>query len=303
MIKNHQYENLVWADLASPTDTEIKEVSAQHNISPLVAQDLLTPTPRPVVQILNNSFHAVFHFPVFKQSHSEGNSQEVDFVVGKEYVVTVRYDTVDALERLGKEIEVRAIVDKDLRHESAGVLLLFILKRMYESAYNELDYMNDVLSQIEKKIFSGKEKELVLALSQSIRNLLNFKKVMRSHPILLSHIEEGGKGMFGKTFEENIRLIAEEVLVLSEEIDNSLELAVSLRETTDGLLSTKQNEIMKTLTVMAFITLPLSFIASFFGMNTSLPIVGTPYDFLIVIGIMVLTSLFVFLTVKWRKWI
>jgi magnesium transporter len=70
------------------------------------------------------------------------------------------------------------------------------------------------------------------------------------------------------------------------------------------MLSTKQNEIMKIFTILAFVTLPLSLIAAVFGMNTTfIPIVGLPNDFWIIIGIMIITSLAMFAYFKYKKWI
>jgi magnesium transporter len=77
-----------------------------------------------------------------------------------------------------------------------------------------------------------------------------------------------------------------------------------LRETNNSLLSTKQNEVMKILTIMAFITFPLSLFASIFGMNTVyLPIVGNQYDFWIITGGMVIATVAFFTFFKKKKWL
>ncbi|MEK9185922.1 MAG: CorA family divalent cation transporter, partial [Patescibacteria group bacterium] len=76
-----------------------------------------------------------------------------------------------------------------------------------------------------------------------------------------------------------------------------------LRETNNSLLSTKQNETMKMLTIIAFVTLPASLIASIFNMSTSLPLVGQPYDFEIVVTMMIFASACTFLLFKYKKWL
>jgi Mg2+ and Co2+ transporter CorA len=81
-------------------------------------------------------------------------------------------------------------------------------------------------------------------------------------------------------------------------------VAAEVRETNAALLNARQNEIMKTLTIMAFTTFPLSLIASIFGMNTDyLPIVGTPGDFWIVMGIMIALTASFFVYFRAKHWI
>ncbi|MEK7166472.1 MAG: CorA family divalent cation transporter, partial [Patescibacteria group bacterium] len=91
-------------------------------------------------------------------------------------------------------------------------------------------------------------------------------------------------------------------------IDNNTESNIEslreLRDTNNSLLTTKQNEITKTLTVMAFIILPLSFISSIYSMNTSfVPLIGQKNDFWIVMGIMAAVGIIIFLVFKGKKWL
>jgi magnesium transporter len=77
-----------------------------------------------------------------------------------------------------------------------------------------------------------------------------------------------------------------------------------LRETNNSLLSTKQNEVMKIFTILAFVTFPLSLVASIFGMNTKyIPIVGHQYDFWIVMGMMTFATILMFIYFKYKRWI
>lgn len=304
MISKYLYENLTWVDINQPTAEEIKAVAEEYHIDPIIANDLLIPTPRPIFQIGKDFFYAVLHFPVSKHSHiQEENAQELDFVVFKHVTITVHYGAIDAIERLGKEIEVRSIIDKEMKREEGEVLFFLIMNRMYESVGHELNFLNDSLTEVEKEIFKGKEREMVISLSQIIRNLLNFKKIMQPHLASLSPLHISGSQMFDEKIPEHQRLLEKEVRTLLSRIDNQIELTESLRETNDALLSTRQNEITKTLTVVAFITLPLSLIATIFSMNIMLPIGKNPTDFWTVLSVMGITGLLTFAVIKRQKWI
>ncbi|MDP2705545.1 MAG: CorA family divalent cation transporter [Patescibacteria group bacterium] len=304
MMNRYQYDSVTWIDLNQPTEEEVGVVAKEFSIDAVVSHDLLTPTPKPKVEIGNGYLYTVLHFPVSKHTHMEDcSSQEIDFLVGKNFVITVRYEIVDALEQLAKEVEVKSIVTDGMDKRSGNLLFFIMLKELYESVENELGYLNDWMQGIEKKIFTGQEKDMVISLSHAIRVLLDFKKVIRTHTHLLPAIEISGKKIFGDEFEYQIDALQAEHGNISESIDSLMESVVEFRETNNSLLESKQNEVMKTLTLMAFITLPLSLIASIFSMNTWLPFVGQENDFFIVLIIMVVAVLTIFLAFKLRKWI
>ena len=87
-------------------------------------------------------------------------------------------------------------------------------------------------------------------------------------------------------------------------IRNHLDMLAELRETNNSLVYTKQNEAMKVLTIMAFITFPLSLLAGIFGMNTTAtPLIGSRHDFWIIISIMITATVAFFGFFKYKKWL
>ncbi len=109
---------------------------------------------------------------------------------------------------------------------------------------------------------------------------------------------------FGKEFTKELKELIKEHTRLVLLAENHSKLTTELRETNNAMLSTKQNEVMKTFTILAFITLPLTVIAAIFGMNSQhIPIIGMEGDFWIIIGIMFFATSCMFLYFKIRKWI
>ena len=109
--------------------------------------------------------------------------------------------------------------------------------------------------------------------------------------------------MFGETFSTDMELIVLEYLKINITIKSNLETLRELRETNDSLLTAKQNEVMKQLTVMGFVILPLNLIAWIFAMRTEgMPLVTNPNGFWIVIGIMVTASAITMAYARHRKW-
>ncbi|MEK7117411.1 MAG: CorA family divalent cation transporter, partial [Patescibacteria group bacterium] len=283
MIVKYQKKYSVWFDVSMPSVDEVEEIRREHNLNASIANDLLNPTPKSKVSASGDKLYAVVHIPVFKHSHlknkSYGNEQELDFVIGRKLLITVRYDSIDALYKYAKASEVNEMLE---REEGGNHTFVEIMLEIYKSLFDELSYIEDRLKEIETKIFQGHEKEMVLSISNVGRDLLNFRRIIESHGEIFEELKMAGTVILGKKFENEVDELLEEWQRLEKSAENHTAFIHELRETNNSLLSTKQNETMKMLTIIAFVTLPASLIASIFNMSTSLPLVGQPYDFEIV---------------------
>jgi len=250
--------------------------------------------------------YMVLHFPAFKHTHASQQNQEVDFVIGKNFLITTRYDTIDPIHKFSKIFEVNSILDKDKNgtSEHAGFVFYKMAKKLYHAIEHELEYMSDSLDVIEQKIFEGREKEMVSELSKISRELLNFKQALVTHRDILGSFEIVSKKFFGEQYVYKSRNIISEYFRVQNAIAANMDSLVELRETNNSLITTKQNETMKILTIMAFVTFPLSLFASVFGMNTqTLPLTGFKGDFWVILGIMALAAIFFFAFFKYKKWL
>lgn len=303
MVKKQKYKEVTWVDAENPTKDEARDIMEEFSLSPEDAQDILLPTFKDKITISKNYVYLVLHFPAFKHTHNKSHRQEIDFVIGKDFIITNRYESIDSMEKYAKIFEVNSILDKNESNIGSGELFLAIMKTIYQSLSDELDSINYLLRETEKNIFAGKEKEMVFELSRVGREIVNFNHIIKPHGIVLETLKEESNKIFGKDFSLELAEIINEYYKISKILENVTEVMKELRETNNSLLSTKQNEIMKVLTIMAFVTFPLTLISSIMGMNTVyLPIVGLAGDFWIVIGIMVFLATFFFVYFKGKKW-
>ena len=304
MIKRRTYKQLVWVDIENPTSEEVGEIMREFELRPSVAQELLLPTIKPRVELHRNFIYMILHFPALRHAHSEDINQEIDFVIGENFIITTRYDSIDPLNKFSKIFEVNSILDKSNIGDHAGYIFYYMIKEMYQSLANELDSIKDSLKEIENEIFNGKEREMVTTISKVSRDLLNFHHATGAHKHVLKSFESAASGFFGESFSFYIKDILNEYYKIDNSTSSNIESLHELRETNDSLLTAKQNEITKTLTVMAFIILPLSFISSIYSMNTSfVPLAGGENDFWIVMGIMAAVGVIIFLVFKGKKWL
>ncbi|MBA3733273.1 magnesium transporter CorA family protein [Patescibacteria group bacterium] len=304
MISTYKYSGETWIDVVDGTPEEMHEIMDKYGIHPFVANELTSSTPKPRLEFHENYIFTILHFPAWKHTHSKNNNnQEVDFVIGKEFLITARYDTIDALHKFGKKIEVNEILGKDTsKHSKSHLLFMGVLRELYTALFDELEYIEDTTENITSKIFKGKEKEMVVAISEITRTLLNFKKITDMHHEILESLRSQGKKIFGEEFSSGIDMIILDYLKINTTIRSNLELLRELRDTNNSLLTSKQNETVKNLTVVGSIVLPLNLIAVIFAMRTSgMPLIENPNAFWIIIGAMCAIALITISIAKHKR--
>lgn len=305
MIARYEYGHIKWLDLETPTTDEARTLMEEFALDPAIAEELLAPSLRPRAESRPGYFYLVLHFPALRHTHTGGVAQEIDFIVGRDFIITTRYDTIDSLHSFSKVFEVNSLLDKSDIGEHAGNVFYYMLSKLYASLEHELEYQADRLEEVEERIFKGYEKEMVVELSNISRDLLNIKQATSLHRDVLTTLTAIAATQFGDEFRrqlERIRGQHARMQSLHRGAEDSLN---ELRQTNNSLLSTKQNEIMKMFTILAFVTFPLTLITSIFGMNTqTLPLAGdTPYDFWIITGFMAILSVVFFAYFKYKGWL
>jgi len=304
MINTFKYKKLTWVDLESPTKEEVKELIKKYGIHPLVADELLKPTLRPKVDAYPKNAYLVLHFPIFDYSRNGCTSCEIDFVVEKDLIITAHYQTIGFLHELTKIFEADAMLKEYGLTKDAGMLFFNIIKQFYFSSTRQLEHIQEKISDVEDKMFSGAEYDLVQQISLIRRDLIEFRRIIHSHQEIFVSFEPHAKKLFGKEFTHYYNSIMGEYYKAWNMLESFNETIISLQDTTDSLLNHRSNEIMKNLTIMASVTFPLALFASLFGMNTvNTPIIGLSGDFWIISGFMTLATMCMFIYFKRKKWL
>lgn len=308
MIYTRRHKNIIWIDLDSPTRNEVRELIEKYDIDPIVADELLIPTLRSRVDLHDNYIYLILHFPQKTKDHKyEKNfnkeTQEVDFIIGKNFIITARYGAIDALLEFSKIFEANSILDKSNIGKHAGYIFYYMIRNIYKSMYEEIQNMRDKISEYEEKVFSGQEREMVQSLSKMNRLLLYFKESLLFHKEILISFEEAGKKIFEPEFTYYLRAVLGEYYKVQNILESSRDYLSEIRNTNDSLLSTKQNEFMKMIAIITLLTFPTTLISNIFSMNTeSTPIVGKMNDFVIIVSMMFLSVAILFLFFKKKRW-
>lgn len=298
MLTKHEYGATTWIDLESPKKDEVMNLVKEWNIDTLVANELMSPSFRAKVDVFDEYAYLIFRFPTNHNGRQKvkRKAHEIDFIVGQNLLITVHYEPIYALHEFEKKF--------DDTVENACALFYLILKELYESLNYKLAIINERIDKTENKIFQGEEKKMVEVLSQINRDLIDFRRDTYFHKDILQSFESTAKNFFDDKSKHLSRSLNNDIDKVQNSLKNSEEILREWRKTNDSLLTTKNNETMKHLTMMAFVTFPLTLLSSLFAIEArATPIIGHPYDFWIILSIMIGVTVAIFTFFKYKKWL
>ena len=184
-------------------------------------------------------------------------------------------------------------------------LLYAVLQRLQSHTFPMLDHVSEDIESIEKRIFKGEEKRVVKEILHIKRNIVNLRKIMQAHKNIIKKLMNTHTKFF---MPNQINIYFTNILDRTKDIWDILETQKeninTFQETNESLISYKLNEIMRILTVISVILIPANLIASIFGMNARfMPIVNQPYDFQVILSIMLAMMLAFILYFRKKDWL
>lgn len=295
---------ITWIDVINPSQSDIDYLGANYKFHPLILAELMKPSSRSKVEAYNNYIYIVYYLPVYDPYTRVSKSTEVDFLITKDAVITARYGEIEPINNFFNKLEKDITSHEKYLDKTAGHLLYEILENCQEFSLRQLTHINEKVCHIEESIFKGHEKQMIKEISFVKRDVLDQRLITRPQKTILDSLLIKGSKFFGKDMEIYLNDLIGDHEKVWDTLDNLKETIEALESTNNTLFESKMNEIMKLLTIMAFITFPLSLISGVFGMNTiSTPIINNPYGFWIILSLMLIISFGFFIFFKFKKWL
>jgi len=271
MLRTHFHKNIIWYDFIQlneeSNDKNFQNLVKEKNIHPYIVKKFLTKTNRDKALLLNDNLYLSLHFPDLK--HDDYVSQEIKFIIGRNYIITNQEIENEGLAKFKTIFESNASFEKDDEKDSCVVyVFLHMIEKIYENMIFELGNLGKRIEKIEENIFKDKEKYMVKKISETNRDLLDFKRNIRSHEETWKVFLDLSKKYFRK---ETSHTALESILISYKKTETQAqdlsELIHDLRDTNNSLLSAKQGDMSKTFTLITFLTMP----ATLFYTIISLP--------------------------------
>jgi magnesium transporter len=299
-----QAQGLTWVHVDAPDPATASELAERFGWHPLDVEDILSKRQRPKVDDYPEYVFAVLHFPVFDKAIQRLNAAELDIFLGSDYLVTLPNVELLPVTRLFN----RCRDDEELRDQlfskGSGRLLYEVLDDLFDYCFPILDKIGFKLDRIEDDVFEElASEEVVRDISNVKQEIISYRKIIKPQRPTLRVLERTVE----RFLPEELELYFDDIVDASERIwdllDNYKEVVEALEQTNESQIARHQNDVLRVLTVFSVVLLPLTLIASVFGMNVHFPGFGTAEAFWLIIGAMLALIVTLVGFFRWKRWL
>ncbi len=279
---------LTWIHLDGPDELTAGMLAGRFGWHPLDVEDVLSKRQRPKVDEYADEGYlfAVLHFPVWDPAIQRLNAGELDVFIGRDYLVTLPNVELLPVTHLFQRLERDADRREDLFSKGSGRLLYEVLDDLFDYCFPILDKIGTKLDSIEDAIFEGRSDEVVRDISNVKQEIISYRKIIKPERPTLRLLERHVE----RFLPEELELYFDDIVDASERIwdylDNYKEVVEALEDTNESVISHRQNDILRFLTIFSSLMLPLTLISGVFGMNLDWPGFGTQWLFWGVLAVM-----------------
>ena len=288
----------VWIDFEGEDEGVVREALAPCGVHPLVVEDLVMQVNRPKLDDYTDYVYLVVHSARWENSEDRPALREVDIVVGDHWIVTYHEGETRSVAAARTVLPKRpALLAKSPAH-----LMHYILDVLVDHYLPLVDRLAEDVDQLEDDVFTDTSTTMharILRLKRGISGLRRIVGPQRDTVLALTRDE---LRTVPAELRPYLRDVYDRLARVSDLLDSFRDESASVLELHLSAVSNRMNEVIKRLTVIATVGLPLTVVTSYYGMNFDLPEYKWPHSELYALGLMLATGFATWLFLRSRRW-
>jgi magnesium transporter len=294
---------LRWINIERPRALEQTWLEENFEFHALDYEDVRSRNQRPKVDEYDDYLFIVLHFPRYDKIVSRLNAAEVDMFVGPDFLITLPNEPLQPIDYLFERCRANEELRETLFSKGPGYLLYKIVDDCVDASFPMLGKIGNKLERIEEEIFTGEGDEVVRDISNAKQEIINFRKIVRPQRLAFRDLERNK----ARYIAEDLDIYFDDLIDGSERawdmLENYKEVVEGLESTNESAIAHRTNETFRILTAISLIFLPLTLIASVFGMNVPVPAEHGAHAFWIIIAVMLAIVVAVAAFFRRRGWL
>jgi magnesium transporter len=298
------YDRVTWTNIVPPTEEDVRALGeAFPHFHPLDLEDLTSTIERPKIDEYEDYLFVVMQFPLWDPQRRLSRPSEVDLFIGSGYLVTAHDGRLDPLVSFFEACRDNPEMRARYMGQSAGYLFHAVIDRLVDYIIPILRKVDHNIREIEGELFTGDMRRVIREISEVRRDVIALRRIIRPQVNIIANLQDVERPFIREELEVFFDDIHDHIERARDIIDDDYEVIVGLADTSDSLASYRINEVMRILTVISVIMLPLTLIAGCYGMNVPLPGRDEPLSFFLIAGLMVLMTSGMLLYFRHRGWL
>jgi magnesium transporter len=322
----HDPNALFWLDLFQPDDADLKLLADVFHFHPLAIEDSVEYTQRPKIEQYqhvreagsaaqnhppatpaagaaapdNGYFYMVFHGPDLETFRQNLRTKEIDMFVSDRFLISVHDEHLHSVNECHQKAEEDAV---DWLGRGIDQVLYEIIHRITDYYDTILDYMQEAIDDLEERALSDPTPQLLSQIGQKKRELLNLRRIVGPQREVIAQLTRGEVPFIRESTRVYFRDVLDHLNRTVEMVELYRDLVMGARDIYLSSISNHLNQIMKTLTIISVIAMPLTVVTGFFGMNfDAIPGLHNRWGFwgaVVVMGMAVTGMLYLFRVKRW----
>jgi len=294
-------DHVQWINIQGISDKGLMQEAAEvFNIHPLALEDIAAPHQRAKVEEYGDMLYVVLRMFYLKDGKVE--DQQVSFILRDNQLITFREADTGIFSRvISDKLKVESSL---LRKQGEDYLLYSLLDIIIDNYLVVLEHTEAAMERLEHDIFNKLENKHLRMLQEMKSNVLYLRKNMLPARDLITNLMRNEVEYFDQANKYYLRDLQDHMQRNVEEIEFQRDQMASLMDLYYSLQNHRMNNVMKTLTGVSFVLLPLTFLASLYGMNfTHVPRANDPWGFYEMVGFMAVLAIVLLLFAFRRNWL
>lgn len=295
-------KNYAWIDISQPSEDDIKYLKDSFSIHPLTASAIIPAIHYPDLDQFKNYLFIILHYPHINET-GQIFIREFDFIAGQNWLVTIRQEDIKPIDQVFESYSKPDSRRADYMN-SAPYILFSILNIFMKDALAKVNDIVKEIDSIESRIFTNQTRDILEEISNLKMKILDFWRIVEPQRMIFESLRATGTSFYGPDYRHYFVILHRAHRRLENTLKNAKETIEALEETNHILITVKTNEVIRVLTVFSAIFMPLTLLASIWGMNTDyLPFRGNGTDFMIIMLIMAVSLTGMLAYFRHKKWI
>jgi magnesium transporter len=294
---------ITWVNIEKPTPEDMNYLRQHFSFHPLDLEDCLSRIERPKIDEYDDYLFIIMQFPIFDTSRRVSRPAEVDIFIGAGYLVTVHDGILWPITKLFDDCQTEEQIYQKHMGGGASRLLHDVIDRLVDYCFPILYKVDANIREIEEDIFTDQMPGVVQEISWVRRDIIALQRIIKPQIAIVANLEHKDRPFIREELDVYFGDVLDHLYKAWDMLEDHRDVIEGLSDTANTLTSYRINEVMKILTIISVIMLPLTLLSGIYGMNITLPLAQHPLSFPLILLLMLLISGGMLFYFKRRRWI
>jgi magnesium transporter len=279
----------------------IQKIGKHFGLHPLIQEDIVNTEQRPKMEDFGNYIYIVLKMIYHDESDSEFRIEQVSLILGENFVISFQEKEGDIFNHVRERIRNGK---GRIRKMKADYLAYSLLDTVVDNYFFILEKTGENIEQLEERVVSQPKPEIMQEIHRLKRTMIFLRRSVWPLREVINNLERGESSLIQETSRIYLRDVYDHTIQVIDSVETFRDMLSGMHDTYLSSISNRMNEIMKVLTIIATIFIPLTFIAGIYGMNFKfMPELEWQWGYFAVWLIMIVVAAVMVVFFRRKKWL